>query len=705
MTLGKAKPGGMEGALTEFFHALFRSYAEIFFLQGGIVGGALCIVTLLSPGVGFAGLLAVLSAYGFARLIRMDRAFLESGYYTYNPLLVGLSIGHLFQSSLLASFLVIASGVLTLLVTIAMAQIFTTWFKLPILSLPFVVVSTMVYMASLRYSNLVHNLSPLPPWLNSDFGLPVWAAGFLRCWGALLFTPSVLVGALLSLIVLARSRILFLLGVLGYAVGTTVRRGLLGMPSQAYGDLLNFNFILIAMAVGGVFLVPSARSYLLAAAAVAISTVVMDSITGFWSYSGIPAFTLPFNLVCLSVVYVLGLVGDPQVAKRIGRTPEETLDDSLATRLRYPGSERTLLPPFAGKWTVWQAFDGPWTHKGPWRYAYDFVITSDEGHTCEGKGAKPEDYFCFNKPVLSPVRGRVAQIVNDLPDNPIGQPDKLNNWGNVVIIQDPRGFHVALSHFAHHSISVKAGDWVERGAVLGRCGNSGYSPQPHIHVHAQLSDTPGAASVPFSFVSYATEGVYHSNDLPREGDAVEPLYANKRLESVTNFVLDEEYAYRVVRDGRDLGTMRLRVGMALDGTFYFDSGRGTLLFGKHEGTFYSYRCTGDDPRLLPFLLAMPRMPLSHRDRLTWHDHVPAHLVVPRWKRALAGVASSFWPKLAEVRVTQRFTGIGEMESLIEAPRLGVRLEGAVRFDHLKGVAALRLGGWTFKREDEDHAEV
>lgn len=656
-------------------------------------------MTLLNLHVGLAGLLAVLAAFAFARLIRMDRAFLESGYYTYNPLLVGLSLGHLFQFTPLTAFLVIAAGILTLLVTISLAHIFLTYLRLPILSLPFVVVSTIAYMASLRYSNLLHNAAPLPPLLTDTFGLPAWAAGFFRAWGALLFTPSVLVGALFSLIVLGRSRILFLLGVVGYFVGATMRRFMLGSPTQAYEDLLNFNFILIAMAVGGVFMVPSARSYLIAAIAVAISTLVMDAITGFWSYSGIPAFTLPFNLVCLGVIYVLGLVGDAHIARRIGRTPEETLDDYLATRLRYPGSERTLLPPFAGRWTVWQGFDGQWTHKGAWRCAYDFVITDDAGRTYANDGKKPEDFYCFNKPVLAPVRGRVVQVVSDLPDNPVGQPDKVNNWGKLVVIQDPRGFHVALSHFAQNSLRVKAGDWLERGAVLGRCGNSGYSPEPHIHVQAQLPDTPGAASVPFSFVSYAEAGVYHANDLPGEGRPVEPLYVNKRLDSLMNFALDEEYCFHVRRGEHDLGELRLRVKMALDGTFYFDSGRGMLLFGKHEGTFYFYRTTGDDPRLRPLMLALPRLPLAHREQLTWHDHVPVGLLVEGWRGVLLGVASSLWPKLAEVRVTQRFASESVVETEVESPRLGLRQTGRVTFNHHRGFDRVTFGDWQLTRRE------
>lgn len=58
-------------------------------------------------------------------------------------------------------------------------------------------------------------------------------------------------GGALAALILIRSRILFLLAALGYAVGASVRYGMLGSPAKAFSDPLNFNFLLIAMALGG----------------------------------------------------------------------------------------------------------------------------------------------------------------------------------------------------------------------------------------------------------------------------------------------------------------------------------------------------------------------------------------------------------------------------------------------------------------------
>ena len=50
------------------------------------------------------------------------------------------------------------------------------------------------------------------PLLTTDLGLPLWLAGLLKSFGALLFAPAVVPGILLALLVLRYSRILFLLG-------------------------------------------------------------------------------------------------------------------------------------------------------------------------------------------------------------------------------------------------------------------------------------------------------------------------------------------------------------------------------------------------------------------------------------------------------------------------------------------------------------
>ena len=688
--------------MKEHVRAILRAYPEILFLDGSAPGVVLLAVTLIHPNVAAAGIIAVLAAHAFARFVGMAGPSLAAGHYTYNPLLVGMSLGYVFRLTPATVLLVVAAGVFAFILTAVMADALVTRLRLPVLTLPFAVTRSVAYLAMSRYGHLAAIAPGRGALFAADLSVPAWAAGFFRSFGTILFSPSVAVGVVFCLLVLYRSRILFLLAVMGYYVGAATRALLLGSADQAFGDLNSFNFILIAIAVGGVFLVPSLGSYLLAAAAVVVGTIVLDGLVAVGSRHALPPFTLPFCLVSLAVIHVLRVVRCPMLATNLGRTPEETLETHLTNQLRYRGDRRTLFLPFSGRWTVWQGFDGRWTHKGIWRDAYDFVIADSDGNTYRGDGSRLEDHDCFRKPVLSPVSARVVRVVSHLADSPVGSVDNTNNWGNLIVLDDPRGFFVELSHLAAHSVRVKQGDWVERGTVLGLCGNSGYAPQPHIHVQVQVSAAAGAATLPFSFVSYTDGTQHHANDLPSEGHEVEPLYPDKRLDAATSFILDDEVHYEVLRNGRPHGRLSVHVGMADDGTYYLQSDRGRLYFGKHEGTFYCYRVEGHDPWLGRLFLALPRMPLAYRRGLAWDDYVPVGLATTGVRRALARLLSSFLPGLAKVRVHMRFASETRVESHIESSALGLHQIAAVELDGAGRRAAIRSGDFLLReatRED------
>jgi urea transporter len=694
----------------DHLRAVLNSYSDVLFLGGPLFGAFILLVTLTAPNVAIAGFVAVLAAYGFARFIRMDVAFLKSGFYTYNPLLVGLSLGYLFRVTPLTLFFVVAAGIAAFVLTHALFSPAWHYLRLPVLSLPFVLISSVAYLAAGTYTNLYvtalypRSLSPL------EGLVPLWAAGFLRSLGAIFFVPSVAAGLLIAAALLFRSRILFLLAAGGYYAGTLTLAALGGGTAAAFTNLNAFNFILIAMAVGGVFLVPSPRSYVLALVAVVTSTILLSSSEVFWSRWGVPVFALPFNVVTLTFVYTLSLVEFPWLARRAG-TPEDVLDDHLTALQRYPGSPRTIALPFAGGWTVWQAFDGPWTHQGPWRFAYDFVITDADGRTHHGDGLAVEQYHAFRKPVLSPVRGRVVRVVDGLRDNAIGETDRASNWGNLVLIRDDRGFFVEISHFACESIRVAEGAWVERGAVLGLCGNSGYSPQPHIHVQVQLMENVGAPTVPFSFAGLRIGDVFHAGTTPPVGAVVEPLPAERRLENRMAFVLDEVHRFRV-RDchsasppaaeppGGEAVDVELTVRMAPDGTFFLDSGRGSLYFESRDGVFYFLRLDGADPCLRALFLALPRMPLAFRRGLQWTDHVPAGTVATGVIRELVRLARSIHPRLGTVTARLTFEDEGVIRGRVTSGLLREERQTRVVLHPFRGIQTLQAGTLYMERVDD-----
>jgi urea transporter/murein DD-endopeptidase MepM/ murein hydrolase activator NlpD len=667
-------------------------YSEILFMSDYRYGLVLLLGTFIFPNVGIAGLIAVFSAFLFARVTGMDPQFVTPGAPVYNPLLTGLAIGYFYTLNAPVVFLTVLAGIATFLLTLALAGMFRYYFRLPVLSAPFVVAGIAVYLAGLRYPALYS-----PPYLPapfavfaSDFSLPLWAAGFFKSCGMILFTPSVLAGLLFILVILCYSRILFILALGGWFTGTLVGMWLTGSGSVLFADVYAFNFIIVAMAVGGVFLIPSRRSYLLALVSVMLSAVVLDSWYAF-TYGMIPALALPFNVVVLVVLYVLVWINYPVLSPENGGTPEERLENYITTTLRFPsaGVPRICLP-FSGTWTVWQGPAGEWTHKGGLANAYDFVVRDEQGSTFSGNGSRLEDYYAYRKPVLSPVRGKVVETAAGLPDCPPGVPDSTSVWGNYVIIGDDRGFFVKISHLAANSVRVSEGARVERGMILGLCGNSGYSPQPHVHIQCQKAGH-GNETVPFTFSGYIENKRYHARGSPAENSPVEPLYPDKSLEHSLNFLLDDTFSYEVLENGARIAEFDLKVRMADDGIFYLDSGKGKLYFGRDNGTFSFYRVEGEDRYLNMIFSALPSIPLSCREDMAWTDFLPARTVTGGIRKIVSDVCSSFYHPVARVQSELRFTGRTRVSSVIGSRALGICKTATVVFGSGRGIQSVETG--------------
>ncbi len=674
-----------------YLRTIVNSYAEIFFFENHILGFIILGATFINPNVGLSGLFCVLAAYEFARFLGLKKIFHGSGFYTYNPLLVGLSIGYLFKLSIFTVFLIFAAGVMTFILTMSLANIFYNFFRLPIINIPFVLVSTVIYLASYKYSNLLVNVpySFLSTLKTLEYKLPIWFTGLAKSLGALLFCPNVLGGLIFLIVIFFASRILFILAVGGYFLGIFILSLMEGSFYQAASNLSAFNFSLIAMAIGGVFLIPGPRSYLLSALAVAISPFLLDAANFFWATYGIPIFTLPFNLVVLSMIYTLGLAGYPLLTSYYRGTPERTLDHYLSYLMRFRGTYSTLSLPFSGVWTVWQGFDGSWTHQGIWRYAIDFLITDESGQTYQGTGTRLEDYYCFQKPILSPIRGRVVAIVNDIPDNPPGVLNEIQNFGNYVMLYDERGFYVLLAHLKKGSIRVSEGEWVEKGQLIGLCGNSGYSPQPHLHVQIQFSPEIGAPTQPFSFVHYTIfkddKIFYKANDIPKEGEKVKSLYPDKALEGLMSLILDQEINFEIILNDKKIATKTFHVRMSPDGSYYLESKRDRLYFSKFEGTFYFLRHDGSSPWIKAFFLAAPRIPLVYQKYMMWEDFLPLETFFDPIRKSFFIFLASFNHRLAEIKGTYWFEGPNEIRGEVIGKDRNIKTY--VKLDDFRGFIA------------------
>lgn len=680
----------------QLLQAICAATAEILFLRGVGTGGLLLTAMLLQPGVLVMGLTGVLAAVVFAKIAQLGQSYLERGPFLFNPLLAGLGVGYLFQLGAPSLFLAAAAGVLAFILTWTLSHVFRTFLFLPVLSLPFICVSWIVHLAAFRYAGLQHAIVPAYAY---TIGLPLPIEGFLRTLGLIFFLPNVWVGMVVVLLLFFNSRIQFLLAVSSYVLGTGIRGILTGTFAYVYYDPAALNFILVALAIGGFYLLPSPSSYVLAALGVALAAVLSEAVSVFWAAVALPVHALPYNLVTLLLLYMLGLAGHKMLARSPQSSPEKTLDCELTARLRYQGSDRTIALPFTGCWTVWQGFDGQWTHQGIWQYAYDFLIEDDRGQTYQGSGSQLTDYYAFQKPVLSPIRGWVVRVVRDLPDCAIGIVDRENNWGNHVLLYDDRGFYVEISHFAQNSIAVKQGDRIDRGALLGRCGNSGYSPQPHIHIQVQFTPEIGAATVPFSFANLKVDGEFHTAATPAENTQLEAVTTDRFLLQALTFPLDSQLHFTFYQKGREIDRLIATVRMAADGSFYLDSAKAKLFFSCNDDGFMFHRLEGDDAGLGLLFMAMPKLPLvNSQTGQQWCDYLPIGMAIGGFRRILYQFGSSFYPQLASAGYIGEWQSDDTIAGAIAIPGVASKIQTSVTFDRQKQLMRINVGNRTLVRE-------
>jgi murein DD-endopeptidase MepM/ murein hydrolase activator NlpD len=88
--------------------------------------------------------------------------------------------------------------------------------------------------------------------------------------------------------------------------------------------------------------------------------------------------------------------------------------------------------------------------------------------------------------------------VTDRPDNPPGQPDREQPNGNQVVI-DCGTVQVLLAHLMKGAVYVGEGQRVQREQPLAAIGNSGDSPEPHLHLQATIGPPETGTPVPMLF--------------------------------------------------------------------------------------------------------------------------------------------------------------------------------------------------------------
>ncbi len=178
-------------------------------------------------------------------------------------------------------------------------------------------------------------------------------------------------------------------------------------------------------------------------------------------------------------------------------------DDASGPALRLPFSHPALV------------IDGglsPLTNRhafSPWPLAVDLIVDDPTEAAARCPGA----------PVLAPATGTIQR----LGDDPA--------LGRHVAIDLLDGYTVVLGHLAETAPELAVGTTVAAGDVLGRCGASGSTPTPRLHLHLEgPAAADGSRAVTAVRFEHATRRAAdgHTAEAPfavRRGDQVVPLQA------------------------------------------------------------------------------------------------------------------------------------------------------------------------------------
>ncbi|MEV5600563.1 M23 family metallopeptidase [Streptomyces sp. NPDC052299] len=215
-----------------------------------------------------------------------------------------------------------------------------------------------------------------------------------------------------------------------------------------------------------------------------------------------------------------------------------------------PPAPVAVAPPVTGRWS---AVNSPadkvpshGTHSLAQTYAIDIVAEPADGPARPRTvllwpvARRNRDYPAFGAPLYAVAGGTVVHAEDGQRDHLSrgSLPGLLYFWlvegvfrtvggsrrvvGNHIVLDLGDGTYAVYAHVQRGSLRVRPGDEVETGRLLGRCGNSGNSTEPHVHF--QLMDGPDletARGVPFTWHGVGVPG--NGETFTVDADATAPV--------------------------------------------------------------------------------------------------------------------------------------------------------------------------------------
>lgn len=611
-----------------FINSTLFSYAQIFFCNRKWFGLAVMAATLINPAIGLCALAGVIISNSMAVLLKYDRAKIESGFYGFNGILIGASAIYFVQPNVYLFAVVPFFIIITFLLASVFENYMATAFNLPGLSLPFIISLYMllIFLSNfefIKYNSFAFNSSSIP-----NLAYPVKV--YLYSMGIIVLQPDIISGLIITIAVIAFSRAMFLLSVISFASCYFFASLVPLKITETFLIVLGMNSILTSFALGGTLVLLSKKTIpliIVSNVIVVFSAILFHKIVGSVH---LPMLVLPFNFLVLSLIYSLKFRQEQSEFVLLYFKPGSSEENYYYHKNKSNRFKnfKYYLPelPVMGEWKISQGIAGEFTHKDDWQYAYDFVVCDASDQQFKNSGNEPKDYFAFSLPVTAPLGGYVHKVIDEIENNKIGEVNLENNWGNTVIIFHDKDFYSSISHLNKGSIKVKEGEYVNKGDIIGQCGNSGRSPFPHIHMQFQSAGMLGSKTLKYPFSHFIEKSddscVLKNFSYPEEGKLVQNIPAEGKFAKAFTFKYNDELIFRYeLKNKSQIEKWLVKVDVYNQLFIENDKGDTAEIFYTGKVLFISNYIGKKDSVLYHFFLLCNQMPLCSIDKLSWQDEI------------------------------------------------------------------------------------
>lgn len=674
------------------------SYTQVFFSDSIWFSFIVFLSTFTDPYAGASGLIAIIITNIMASWLGLNDSLIKNGNYGYNSLMVGLVLGVYFQFSWVF-LLILGLGSFLCLIITSWLGIVLYKYKVPFLSLPFLITIWIMLLATRNYDNLhlsergIYTINEMYLFGGNFFiylndiinglKIPLFWDVYFKSLGAIIFQYNIIAGIMIAIGLLIFSRISFSLSLLGYTTGFLFYQFVDGSFNELIYGYIGFNFILLAIAIGGFFLIPSVKSYLLVIVCTPITAILISSISNLFIPLQLPIYSLPFNIIAILLLFILNhryTFKKPELVVHQLLSPEKNLYAHKNRLERFKNDTYYHISlPFWGEWTVSQGYEGNITHKENWKYALDFVVTDETKRTFQLPGTDVAHFYCYNLPITAPAAGWVIEIKDDIEDNAISDVNLKDNWGNTIIIKHADDLYSKLSHIKKGTFKVKIGDYVYKGDLLANCGSSGRSPEPHLHFQLQTTPHIGSHTIyyPISYYISKKENHYtfHSFEVPKENEIIAKVAVNSLMQNAFHFIPGQIIQFEVEENGNKSLVKWEVFTNAYNYTYIYCHQTGaTAYVANNEVLHYFTDFYGDRNSLLYyFYLGAHKIVKGYYQDMEVNDILPISIFHLNWFKVLHDITAPFFHYI-ETNYTAKFKKVDdpyfpkliEIESTVQA---------------------------------------